>query len=80
MIWSFWITLIALCFWPLADAIIFSFFVGFSKEVWDHFYGSGFCVFDLAGNGIGMTVAVGVYILVSADWALNILSPLTAMV
>lgn len=28
--------------------------VGLLKEVWDHFYGSGFCWFDMAANLLGM--------------------------
>lgn len=39
---------------PLSLALIFTFLVGLGKEVWDHFYGSGFCLYDMAANVIGM--------------------------
>lgn len=48
-------------FWPgLALAAAVTLLVGLGKEVWDHFYGSGFCWFDMAANaaGIGLGIAV----------------------
>ena len=53
MIWSFWLTLAALLLWsaPLAFAVVF--LIGLAKECWDFRYGSGFCLFDMAGNLIG---------------------------
>lgn len=54
MLWSFWLTVIALLFnsAPLAFAIVFC--VGLAKECWDARYGSGFCLFDMAGNLVGI--------------------------
>ncbi|MCW2313980.1 hypothetical protein [Rhodoferax antarcticus] len=53
MVWSFWLTLAALLLWaaPLAFAVVF--LIGLAKECWDFRYGSGFCLFDMAGNLIG---------------------------
>lgn len=28
--------------------------IGFAKEIWDHYYGSGFCWFDIFANTMGM--------------------------
>ena len=58
MVWSFWLTLAALLVWsaPLAFAAVF--LLGLAKECWDLRYGSGFCLFDMAGNFIGSLVAL----------------------
>ena len=34
------------------------FLIGLAKECWDHFYGSGFCWFDMMGNLIGIAAAL----------------------
>jgi len=53
MTWSFWLTLTTLMLLPAPMAFVAVFFLGFTKECWDHFYGSGFCLFDMAGNLLG---------------------------
>ena len=53
MTWSFWLTLAALFIWPAPLAFGAVFLLGFAKECWDFRYGSGFCMFDMAGNLIG---------------------------
>ena len=61
MVWSFWITLGALLLLPAAHAVLAAVAIGLLKEVWDHFYGSGFCFFDLAGNTLGTLAALVCY-------------------
>jgi len=58
MVWSFWLTLGALLLWsaPLAFAAVF--LLGLAKECWDFRFGSGFCLFDMAGNFIGSTAGL----------------------
>lgn len=36
------------------------FFTGLGKEIWDHYFGSGFCLYDMIANGLG----------IAAGWAL----------
>ncbi len=55
---SFWLTLLALYFVPTLTAFVLVFLVGLAKECWDHFYGSGFCLFDMVGNLLGSTFAL----------------------
>jgi hypothetical protein len=47
------------------------------KECWDHFYGSGFCWFDMTGNliGSGVALALGslfiyVFLAKTPEWCL----------
>lgn len=54
MAWSFWLTLAALVLWPAPLAFFAVFLLGLGKECWDARYGSGFCMFDMAGNAIGI--------------------------
>lgn len=42
---------------PLISAGI-TFLVGLGKEVWDHYYGSGFCQYDLLANALGIAAAL----------------------
>lgn len=56
--WSFWLTLAGHVLWPLAWAVAAVFALGLAKEYWDHRYGSGFCVVDIACNLIGIACAV----------------------
>lgn len=53
MVWSFWLTLAALLLWSATVAFAVVFMLGLVKECWDIRYGSGFCLFDMAGNLIG---------------------------
>ena len=43
---------------PMMYAIFFTFLVGLLKECWDHYYGSGFCCYDMLANLIGMLSSV----------------------
>ncbi|ARU54998.1 multipass membrane protein [Oleiphilus messinensis] len=55
--YSFWIVVLMLPFTSLFGAVLTSFFVGVGKEIWDHFYGSGFCWYDMLANAVGITLA-----------------------
>lgn len=63
--WSFWLTLAALVFLPGAPALVLVFLVGLAKECWDHFYGSGFCLFDMLGNALGMALGLSLTLVVA---------------
>ena len=43
---------------PIEVALVFTFFIGLAKECWDHYYGSGFCYYDMLGNVLGMFAVV----------------------
>jgi len=58
MTWSFWLTIMALLVWSAPLAFTAVFFVGFAKECWDSRYGSGFCLFDMVGNFVGIFVGL----------------------
>ena len=58
MVWSFWLTLIALLFWSVSTALVVVFLLGLAKECWDSRYGSGFCWFDMTGNLLGSLAAL----------------------
>lgn len=58
MTWSFWLTLSTLLLLSAPMAFVAVFFLGLVKECWDHFYGSGFCMFDMTGNLIGSIAAL----------------------
>lgn len=53
IVWSFWLTLGALLLWSAPMAFTAVFILGLAKECWDFRFGSGFCLFDMAGNFIG---------------------------
>lgn len=58
VVWSFWLTLGGLLLWsaPVAFAVVF--LLGLFKECWDAEYGSGFCLFDMAGNLLGSSAGL----------------------
>ena len=58
MAWSFWLLLIARILWSAPWAFVAVFLLGFAKECWDSRYGSGFCVFDICANLIGIAFAL----------------------
>ncbi|MDD2809709.1 hypothetical protein [Rhodoferax sp.] len=60
--WSFWITAFGLIFLSAHASVLVAFIIGFAKEVWDHFFGSGFCWFDMLGNIVGIVFALIIYI------------------
>jgi len=45
----------------LLNSVILISLIGLIKEVWDHFYGSGFCWYDMQANFAGLTLAVLIY-------------------
>ena len=57
-LWSFWLTSGMSLFWPPGWACGIAFLIGLLKECWDHRYGSGFCLFDMLGNLLGIVLAV----------------------
>ena len=54
MRWSFFLMLGALVLLPAYLAFAAVFLIGLVKECWDFKYGSGFCLFDMTGNFIGI--------------------------
>ena len=58
IVWSFWLTLAALCFWSALLSFTAVFVLGLAKECWDLRYGSGFCFFDMAGNFLGSSAGL----------------------
>jgi hypothetical protein len=59
--YSFWISVVALLFVSELNAFSLSFAIGILKEIWDKYYGSGFCYFDIAANCIGISIAFFLY-------------------
>lgn len=55
---SFLLLLAALMWWSLPTALAVVFLIGLAKEIWDKYFGSGFCFYDLLGNCIGMGLAL----------------------
>jgi hypothetical protein len=45
---------------PNGDELL-TFMVGIGKEIWNKYYGSGFCYFDVAANFQGILMAFSVY-------------------
>jgi hypothetical protein len=44
-----------------SDALYVTAIIGVIKEMYDHFFGSGLCLYDLLANAIGMTCGVIIY-------------------
>ncbi len=65
IVWSFWLILVALLFLPVAEAFIAVLMIGLAKECWDHFYGSGFCLFDILGNLLGSIIGTLLFLAIS---------------
>ena len=57
MVWSFWLSMLALLMLPAPAALAAVLLIGLAKECWDFRYGSGFCLFDMAANLIGIAAA-----------------------
>lgn len=43
---------------PVWLALVMTLLIGLAKEVWDKYYGSGFCYYDLLSNCIGVGLAM----------------------
>lgn len=63
--WSFWITAFAMIFLSAQASVLLAFLIGIAKEVWDHFFGSGFCWFDMLGNVVGIVFALIGYLFIT---------------
>ena len=57
---SFWLILLVLAFMPIASALVLVFLIGLAKACWDHFFGSGFCFYDMTGNFLGSAFGLSV--------------------
>ena len=64
---SFAIYLMVLAVAPISVAILLTLLIGLIKEVWDKYFGTGFCYYDLLSNciGIGLAIPVGYLLNVS---------------
>ncbi len=51
-------------FFSLIISMILVMSIGLAKEIWDHYYGSGFCWFDMQANVLGALVGMSLYYLV----------------
>ena len=64
---SFVIYVLAYALLSVSVALILTLFIGLLKEVWDKYYGSGFCYFDLLSNCIGVGLAMPAVYLIQAS-------------
>ena len=62
---SFILLLLAQMFLAPLVAALFTFAVGYVKELWDDRYGSGFCWYDMLANLLGIVTALLVLFLIS---------------
>lgn len=67
VICSFVIYLIAGVFVSVGSALALTLFVGLLKEIWDEYFGTGFCYFDLLSNCIGVGLAIPVVYLINTS-------------
>jgi len=56
--YSLLILLASYCVLSLAWSIVLTLLVGLGKEIWDHYYGSGFCWWDMLANLLGLVVGI----------------------
>lgn len=54
MMWSFGLMMVAQLLWPAMWAFVAVFSIGIFKEFWDSRFGSGFCMFDVFANILGI--------------------------
>lgn len=52
------IMLISLLFMAVMPSFILTFAIGIAKEIWDKYYGSGFCWYDILANSLGIVLAI----------------------
>lgn len=64
---SFVIYVAASAVLPASLALLLTLFIGLLKEVWDKYFGTGFCYYDLLSNCIGIGLALPVGYLVNAS-------------
>jgi len=53
-LYSLGILLLSYCVFSLMFSLVVTLLIGFGKEIWDHYYGSGFCWWDLLANVLGI--------------------------
>ena len=62
----FWLSLaivsLALLIVGFGPAVLISASAGLAKEIWDHYYGSGFCRYDLLADALGIGAATLVWL------------------
>lgn len=58
MVWSFVLVVASLSLLPIWIATLLVFFLGLAKEVWDEYFGSGFCVYDILSNCFGISLGL----------------------
>jgi hypothetical protein len=66
--WSFFILLFAMLFVSMPKALAVVMLLGLVKEIWDEYYGSGFCLFDMMGNLLGCLAGIACWNLI--QWML----------
>jgi uncharacterized BrkB/YihY/UPF0761 family membrane protein len=64
---SFSIYIVLSMFAPVALALALTMLVGLLKEVWDKYFGTGFCYYDLLSNCVGVGLAVPIGYLINAS-------------
>ena len=52
---------------PVGVALALTMLVGLAKEVWDEYFGTGFCYYDLLSNCVGVCLAVPVGLIINAS-------------
>jgi VanZ family protein len=58
---SFVIMLTCFIFLSITLSLVLTLIVGIAKEVWDKYFGSGFCWYDMLANCIGIALASILY-------------------
>jgi hypothetical protein len=58
---SFIIMLVCIFFFSITLSFVLTVIVGIAKEVWDKYYGSGFCWYDMTANMLGIALAFLAY-------------------
>jgi len=53
-LYSLGILLLSYCVFSLISSLIITLLIGLGKEIWDHYYGTGFCWWDLLANMLGI--------------------------
>jgi len=56
--YSLVILLASYCVLSLVWSIVITLLVGLGKEIWDHYYGSGFCWWDMLANVVGLVLGL----------------------
>jgi len=57
-LYSLAILLLSYCVFSLTFSLVVTLLIGLGKEIWDHYYGSGFCYWDLLANVLGISTGL----------------------